>query len=170
MVLRRGAGGYYVNGILARWPRSAFSIRDAETQTRIANGELVIRNISVLDLGTKPATAGPAFENGPVCPAENCRVSLDLGTNGITAEAGEVTTAATFTGVPAAPTTEPTVGTLDFSLAAGAAARTGGSGTFTGALATKAGVFVAGTDYRGAWDPLGTTGKWWLGWTSYAQR
>ena len=34
----------------------------------------------------------------------------------------------------------------------------------------KGGTVVTGTSYRGAWDPDGSTGKWWQGWTSYAQR
>ena len=30
-VLRRGTGGYYVNGVVARWPKAGFGIRDAGT-------------------------------------------------------------------------------------------------------------------------------------------
>lgn len=169
MVLRRGTGGYYVNGLFARWPRSAMSLRDNETQTRITNGELIVRNISVVETGITAGANGPVFEDGAVCPAANCRITLDLGANAITAEAGSITTGATFTAIPAT-TVEPTVATLDFSLAAGVGARTGGSGAFAGALATKGGTVVMGTAYRGAWAPDGSTGKWWQGWTNYAQR
>ena len=56
---------------------------------------------------------------------------------------------------------------FDWSLTAAAAARTGGLATFTGDLLARAGAFVTGTVYRGAWDPAGT--KWWEGWTSYSR-
>ena len=169
MVLRRGAGGYYMNGLIARWPRAALSFRDPETQTRVTNGDLLTRNISVVDIGTTAGTNGPVLEGGTACPATNCRFTIDLGASAIVAEAGTVTTGATFTSIPAT-TVEPTVATLDFSLGANAAARTGGSGAFTGAVATKGGTAVIGTTYRGAWAPDGSTGKWWQGWTNYAQR
>ena len=69
-------------------------------------------------------------------------------------------------GLPAVPTTASTTGaSFDWSLTALAAARTGGLTTFTGDLLTRAGTFVTGTIYRGAWDPAGT--KWWEGWTAY---
>jgi hypothetical protein len=169
MVLRRGTGGYYVNGIIARWPRSAISLRDPETQTRVTNSELLLRNISVIETGTTVGTNAPVLEAGTACPAANCRFTVDLGVSAIVAEPGTVTTGATFTAIPAT-TVEPTVATLDFSLTAAAAARTGGTGAFAGALATKGGTVVTGTTFRGAWAPDGSTGKWWQGWTSYAQR
>jgi hypothetical protein len=34
MMLRRGTGGYYVNGVLARFPAGGISLRDAETYVR----------------------------------------------------------------------------------------------------------------------------------------
>ena len=169
MVLRRGTGGYYVNGIIARWPRAAISMRDPETQTRVTNGELFLKNISVVETGVTAGTNAPVFEGGTACPAANCRFSIDLGANAIVAEAGTVTSGATFAALPAT-TVEPTVATLDFSLGANAAARTGGTGAFTGALATKGGTVITGTTYRGAWAPDGSSGKWWQGWTNYAQR
>jgi hypothetical protein len=38
MMLRRGTGGLYVNGIVARYSRAAISIRGQETRTK---GELM---------------------------------------------------------------------------------------------------------------------------------
>ena len=74
------------------------------------------------------------------------------------------TASALFTSVPAA---QPTGGaTFDWAPPTAGAAATGGLATFTGALLTKAGTFIAGTAYRGAADPAGT--KWWNGWTTYA--
>ncbi len=170
MVLRRGTGGYYVNGLIARWPRAAISLRDPETQARIGTGDLVLRNISVVETGVTPGTNAPVFEGGTACPAANCRFTIDQGASAIVAEAGTVTMGTTFTAIPVT-TVEPTVATIDFSLTAGSAARTGGTGAFTGAVATKGSTVVTGTTYRGAWAPDGSAGgKWWQGWTNYAQR
>jgi hypothetical protein len=158
MVLRRGAAGHYVNGIIARWPRAALSLRDAETQTRYTNGDLILRNILVLETGATAGTNGPLFEGG------SGRFAIDSVAENIEKADGAVVAADEFVGVP----TPPTLAGLDFALTAGGLARTGGTGAFTGALATKAGNFVTGTAYRGAWDPAGT--KWWQGWTNYARQ
>ncbi|HVE78118.1 MAG TPA: hypothetical protein VNA89_04630 [Gemmatimonadaceae bacterium] len=166
MVLRRGAGGYYVNGIIARWPKAAISMRDTETQTRATEGALVLRNIAIVETGTTGGTNAPIFETGTACPAANCRSSVDGAANSIVAEAGTVTAASLFQQFPAAGAT-PTSATLDWALVASAAPATGGTGAFTGALQTKAGSFVTGTAYRGAYGV--DVGKWWTGWTSYAQ-
>jgi hypothetical protein len=91
--------------------------------------------------------------------------ALDAAANGIVAHSGTATSL--FTGLPSQPVV-PTTATLDWALAANSPARTGGTGPFTGALATKAGTFVTGTSYRGAADPNGP--RWWTGWTSYARR
>jgi hypothetical protein len=153
MVLRRGMGGYYVNGILARWPRAAISLRDAETETRYNDGDLVISNILAVETGATAGTNAPLFESG------TDRFAID-------------SVAASIEKAPdATVTTEEllsiTAGSgLDFSLTATALGRTGGTGAFSGALATKGGTFITGTDYRGAWDPTGA--KWWAGWTNYA--
>ena len=160
LLLRRGTGGYFVNGVLARWPRAAISLRDTETQTRFANGEAVLRNVYVVESGPTAGTNAPIFETGAG------RFTVDAATNAIVAAGGSSTAAATFAALPATGTV-PTVSQLDWSLAAGVPARTGGSGAFSGALATRGGTAVSGTTYAGAWDPSGT--RWWQGWTSYAQ-
>ncbi len=151
LMLRRGTAGYYVNGVVARWPRSAFSLRDQATLDRVADGSLLIRNIFV-------AESGPVFQ---AASGSTVQGSVDLATAAI--EVGAGTAASVFTGLPATPTTA----SLDWSLATGAAARTGGLATFTGPLAAKAGTFITGTAYRGAADPAGV--KWWAGWTNYAR-
>jgi hypothetical protein len=79
---------------------------------------------------------------------------------------GDVTAASIFTALPASPSPGDVP---DFSLVAGAPQRTGGSGAFSGALASKGGTFIAGTGYLGAWDPVAGT-KWWQGWTVYARQ
>ena len=150
MMLRRGTAGYYVNGIVARWPRAAFSLRDQATLDRVADGSLLIRNVYL-------AENGPTFQ---AASGSTVQGTVDLTAAGIEVGAGVAATAV-FTSLPATP------GSLDWSLAATSAARTGGTGAFTGALATKAGANVTGTAYRGAADPNGP--KWWSGWTNYAR-
>jgi hypothetical protein len=149
-VLRRGTGGHYVNGIFARWPNAGLGYRDADTKARETAGLLSIKNLLIVETPL-------ALQAG--------QQTYDLPGNNVVFE--QATTAASlFAGLPAVPTTASTTGaSFDWSLTALAAARTGGLTAFTGDLLTRAGTFVAGTIYRGAWDPAGT--KWWEGWTSY---
>ncbi|HYD55234.1 MAG TPA: hypothetical protein VEA99_21550, partial [Gemmatimonadaceae bacterium] len=154
MMLRRGTGGYYVNGVVARWPRAAASLRDQTTLDRSVGGQLVLRNVYFADNGpTFEAQSGSTVQ-GSLPLAEH---ALDVATSG-------TTSATLFARLPAAPTT---AADLDWALSGNAAARTGGMSAFSGALATRAGGFVLGTSYRGAADPNGT--KWWDGWTAYAR-
>lgn len=150
-VLRRGTGGHYVNGLLARWPGAGVGYRDADSKARETAGLLSIKNSLIVD-------APLALQAG--------QQTYDLDANAVTFE--QATTAASlFTKLPAQPAGPATVADFDWSLTALAAARTGGLTTFTGDLLTRAGAFVAGTIYRGAWDPAGP--KWWEGWTSYSR-
>jgi hypothetical protein len=151
MVLRRGTGGFYVNGIIARWT-VAMGIRDAATNNRITAGDLDIRGIL-------------AAENGALFETGADRFQMDAAAKGI--ETSAASAASLFTAFPAG-NTVPTLAALDWSLAAASPARTGGLATFTGALAQKAQGAVTATGYRGAADPNATT-KWWQGWTSYAR-
>lgn len=150
-ILRRGTGGYYVNGVIARWPKGAFGLRDAATQTRITGGILDARNILAVDTPTLFTTASSGF------------VLADSVARNITRDAA-ATTASLFTTftMPATAATS-----FDWTPPAGSLASTGGLTTFTGNVATAAGTFVAGTSYRGAAAPGGA--KWWLGWTTYAK-
>ncbi|MFA6166269.1 MAG: fibronectin type III domain-containing protein [Gemmatimonadaceae bacterium] len=158
MVLRRGTGGYYVNGVVARFPRGGIGMRDNETFARagsaatpdLATSDLAVRNVLVAE------TNSIVFETG------TGRNAFDLAGNVITASAA--TAAALFTALPATGA-EPTLAGLDWSPATGSAVAAGGLATFTGKLATKAGTFVTGTTYLGAAAPGGT--KWWSGWTVY---
>jgi hypothetical protein len=149
MVLRRGTGGYYVNGVIARSINGGLSLRDnATTGARVAAGLLDIRNhlvaeaASLLDASTNVTfdTTGRGLRHQPA-----------------------TTAASLFTALPLTPTT---AASLDWTPVAGSAATTGGLATFTGNIATKAGTFVTPTTYVGAADPAGT--KWWAGWTNYA--
>ncbi|HSA56108.1 MAG TPA: fibronectin type III domain-containing protein [Gemmatimonadaceae bacterium] len=163
MMLRRGTGGWYVNGLISRWPRAAISLRDGETYVRagstptpdLATADLAIRGVLVAESPVVFQTGGSSTQN-----------SLDLAGNGITQEAA--TTSSLLTAFPATITSSTTEAAFDWTPVSGSAAASGGLATFTGKLQTAAGSFVTGTAYRGAAEPGGA--KWWQGWTSYAQR
>ena len=152
MVLRRGTAGSYINGLVARWPRGAIALRDAaSTGVRITSGELVLSNILVADNAA-------VFQAG--------QLTVDAGANAII-EAQGATTAGLFAALPAQPPADETG--LDFTPSATSPASAGGLALFTGALATKAGTFVAGTAFRGAAPATGADARWWQGWTNYAR-
>ncbi len=156
-MLRRGTGGYYVNGIIARWPSSAISFRDTTTFIRQTEGNFVLSNILFAENG---ALFDPQVFTAGVISATR-QYTADTTANKLSTVAG--TASALFTSVPS---TQPANGaTFDWAPPAAGAAATGGLTTFTGTLLTKAGTFVAGTSYRGAADPAGT--KWWNTWTTY---
>lgn len=161
MMLRRGTGGYYVNGIVARWARAAISVRDADTYARaggvatpdLATSDLAVRNVLVSSSASTFQSGGSATQN-----------AFDLATNAIVEEPGAASALfAAFPAVGAVPTTA----SLDWTPPAGSAAASGGLATFTGKMATVAGTAVTGSTHRGAAAAGGT--KWWQGWTVYAR-
>jgi hypothetical protein len=147
MVLRRGTAGYYVNGVIGRWPKAALSLRDAaSTGARINEGSLVVKNIL--------ATDNPAlFQTG--------QLTVNAAANGL--EEAVSPAGALFSALPNDPSNG---GQFDWSLSPLSPARAGGLATFTGTLAARAGTAIVATAWRGAADPNGA--KWWAGWTSYA--
>jgi len=154
MMLRRGTGGFYVNGIVARFPSAAISFRDTTTFLRLTEGVFSLQNILLAENGNvfDPQVVGSSTR----------QYTVDTTTNNIRTTAG--TASALFTSVAA---TLPVNGaTFDWAPPAGSPAATGGLATFTGALQSRAGAFVTGTAFRGAADPAGP--KWWAGWTTYA--
>jgi hypothetical protein len=162
MMLRRGTGGFYVNGLVARWPRAAISVRDAETWERaagsptpdLATTDLAIRNVLI-------AESALAFQTGT---GQN---AFDLTANSIILDNAAIATTL-LTAFPSVIGSTTTAAALDWTPAATSAAATGGLATFTGKLGTAAGTAVTPTSYRGAAAPGGT--KWWLGWTVYSQQ
>lgn len=146
MVLRRGTGGHYVNGILARWPSAAVGYRDPGTKTRENEGVLSFQSIFV-------AETPVAFQAGQQTYASPGNLELAVAT----------TAASLFTGLPANPTTG---ADFNWSLVVGAAPATGGLTLFSSDLASRAAGFVTATSYRGAAQPGGTA--WWAGWTRYS--
>ena len=153
MMLRRGTGGYYVNGVVARWPAFAVTLRDPATKDRIDAGDLVLRNVLFTENGA-------LFE--PDNPASSTRhYTVDAAANALEQTQGGA--ASLFTALPATPAP----GAFDWTPSATSPARTGGLTAFPAQVAAKAGSFVTATSYRGAADPNGA--KWWEGWTTYAR-
>jgi hypothetical protein len=163
MMLRRGTGGYYVNGIVARWPRGGISLRDSSTYNRagatatqdLAIADLAVKNVLFLDVPTVFQAGGTAVQN-----------ALDLAGNVLTNPAVATATVLTF---PADATAATSATNLDWRPASGSAATSGGLATFTAKLAARAGTAVSGTTYLGAVEP-GVATPWYLGWTRYAQQ
>ena len=164
MMLRRGTGGYYVNGVIARWPTDGVSLRDTatyvragSTQTPSAAADLQIRNIVFAE------TNGTIFQGNTATPAT--QFELDATANNLTLSAA--TAASLFAAIPAVGATPTSINDFDFTPATGSAIATAGLSTFTGAVATKAGSFVTATPYAGGVAPGGP--KWWQGWTIYVR-
>jgi hypothetical protein len=165
LMLRRGTGGYYVNGVVARWTSDGVSLRDSATikragttQTPSATADLQLRNILFAE------TNGKVFQT-PVNAATNAQGDMDLAANALTLSTA--TAASLFTAIPAVGSAPAGVAAFDFSPAAGSPIATGGLATFAGSIQTKAGTFVTPTTYLGAVAPGGT--KWWTGWTNYTR-
>ncbi|HKH94734.1 MAG TPA: fibronectin type III domain-containing protein [Gemmatimonadaceae bacterium] len=164
LMLRRGTGGYYVNGVIARWPSDGVSLRDAATYARAgsvttpaATADLQLKNIVFAE------TNGKVFQANTATPAT--QFDLDLAANNLTLSAA--TAASLFASIPAVAATPTSINDFDFTPAANSPIATAGLATFTGAIATKAGTFVTATPYAGGAAPGGP--KWWQGWTSYAR-
>lgn len=161
MVLRRGTGGYYVNGVLARWPRADFSVRDQATFNR-AGGSATMNPATVdLALANLTALSSPnRFEGG------TGRFTFDLASNNIVAPPNTLNTV--FLSFPDQVTDATTATAFDWTPAPGGPLVNGGLTTFSGKLQVAAGSAVTGTAHRGGADPNGT--KWWAGWTAYARK
>ncbi len=160
MLLRRGTGGVWMNGVIARWPEAGLSIFDAETDARITSDSLDLFNVLLADNGRTLDTLGMTNRYGFASKFAGANVD-------------STTTAAhtLFTNVPAAATTIPNGFAFDWRPAVGSALRTGGTGaTLPGLVPNRVTNFfggtLAGTTYRGAVDPDQAT-PWYSGWTAY---
>ena len=161
MMLRRGTGGYYINGVLARWAADGVSLRDAATYTRAgsvaapsATADLQVRNVFFAE------TNGLLFQ----APSAT-QFALDATANNLTLSTA--TTTSLFTAIPAVGSAPTSIAAFDFTPVAGSPIATGGLATFSGAIATKAGTFVTPTAYMGGVAPAGP--KWFTGWTNYVR-
>jgi hypothetical protein len=163
MVLRRGTGGTWVNGIVARVQNRAITVSDTATSNRLTADSLSLRNIF---LAENTANFDPAGSAQFGQASRFTTSALDSAATGTPATA-------LFTSLPAVGTA-PTTASLDWVPAAGApaAVRTGGLATFAaplaGRMASYFGGTLVGTAYRGAVDPAATA-RWYAGWTVYAR-
>lgn len=151
MVLRRGTGGTYINGIVARWARRGISVRDASTFRRESEDSLIVTNI--------------LFAQNAAGNFEADSVRQRLGAAGF--DSSGVTAASLFTAFPATVSGSTTGASFDWTPAEASPAATGGLNTFTGSIQARAGTFIQPTPYRGAAAPGGP--RWWEGWTTYSQ-
>ena len=163
MVLRRGTGGHYINGVVSRWPRAAISVRDTTTNNRFQVDSLIVRNLYFADNGALSSGAnfdatGTNFGQESAFNARNSNI-----------QTASVTAASLFTALPAV--TDATNGSaFDWTPAGGSPIATGGLATFAGdaRIAARVGTFITPTAYRGAAAPGGP--KWWANWTNYARK
>ena len=160
MMLRRGTGGLYVNGAVARYTRAGISLRGDQTMERMNEGRLTLRNIYLTDNAT-------TFQSGAEPGSgESAQYTLDLAEHGL--EEGSLATAELFAAMPTS-TQNASADDFDWTPAADSPLRVGGLSDFSGLpslLQASVEGFVAPTSYRGAVDPDGP--RWWEGWTYYA--
>lgn len=164
MVLRRGTGGTYVNGVIARWPRQAISLRDSTSNNRFQVDSLLVRNLYFADNGGQ--VNGAQFDVAS-SSLFGTQAAFEARNSAIQVAAGTVTAASLFTALPEV-TGLTTAAQFDWTPAANSPIATGGLASFAGTpVAARAGTFITPTTYRGAAAPGGP--KWWEGWTSYAR-
>ena len=161
LMLRRGTGGYYINGVVARWSADGVSIRDAATYTRAgssttpaATADLQIRNVFFAETNSLLFQAPSATQ-----------FALDAAPNSLTLSTASASSL--FVAIPQVGSAPTSISGFDFTPATGSPIASGGMTTFTGAILAKAGTFVTPTSYVGGVAPNGP--KWFLGWTNYAR-
>ena len=144
MVLRRGTGGYFTNGIVTRWQRQGFTIRDSRTNDHLVN----VDSLRVVNLLLAENTA-------------NYDVASNFGQEAKFAASNHVKSGATASSL----FTSLTTSTLDWTPPTGSASASGAGLVAIPASFTTGffGATVTNTTYFGAAAPGGT--KWWSGWT-----
>jgi hypothetical protein len=162
MVLRRGTGGYYFNGVIARTARQAISMRDSTTNNRFQVDSLIVKNNYFAEAGVQ--NSGVVFDPAGTNFGQQTAFAARNQINEVAAST--VTAASLFTTLPATPTNG---ASFDWSPAASSPIATGGLSAFTAdpRITARAGTFITPTAYRGAAAPGGA--KWWANWTNYAR-
>ncbi len=165
-VFRRGTGGYYINGVMARWPRGAISLRDSTSNNRFTVDSLIVRNLYFADNGA--LSNGENFDAAVSATLFGTQAAFSARNSAIEVGAASVSAVSLFTSLPNVTGTT-TGANFDWSPVAGSPIATGGLNTFANdpRIAARVGTFITPTAYRGAAAPGGT--KWWDGWTSYAR-
>lgn len=161
MLLRRGTGGVWMNGVVGRWPEAGLALFDSSsTYLRLADDSLNIRNVLSIDNPRTFDVAGTSNRFG----TEDKFTGANITTS---ADAAHTL----FVSVPTAATSIANGTALDWRPAAGSAIRTGGTGTtLPGLIGNRVnnyfGGTMVGTTYRGAVEPDVAT-PWYAGWTVY---
>jgi hypothetical protein len=158
-VVRRGSGGTFVNGIIARWPGVSFSIRDQESKDLLDKDSLYVRNVYFVDNGS-------AFE----APAAG-KFGYVLSDSASQWHITTATAADVFTGALPTGSTAVTESNINLALKGGATAATAGLSSFTstpiaGRVTSYFGGTMPATAYVGALDPASST-PWFSGWTIF---
>jgi hypothetical protein len=160
MLVRRGTGGVFMNGVVGRWPESGVSVFDPETSTRITEDSLNIINTLFIDNLRPYDTVGMATRFGTASrfTANNHIVSTDAAHT-------------IFVNVPNAATTVANGFNFDWRPAAVSPLRAGGTGaTLPGLIPNRVNNFfggtLQGTTWLGAIAPDAPT-QWYAGWTTY---
>jgi hypothetical protein len=169
MMLRRGTGGLYVNGVITRLSREAISLRGAQTMARHDEGNLRLHGIYISQTAGAFQAVSQAGTN-----QDNWQYTLDLAANAL--EVGSVTAADLFASIPLTGLIDASGASFDWRPKAGSPIATGGLNDFSALpqqlrSATAANGMpnstIVPTQYRGAAAPGGEA--WWAGWTSYAR-
>lgn len=166
--IRRGTGGVWMNGVIARWPESAISVFQQETADRLTADSLDIRNVFLVDNVRNTDEAGA--ENATDVNAR--RFFQQSRWTGRSIDSASTATETVFASVPAASVTIANGTTFDFTPVTASPARTGGLTTLSARITARTSGFfggtLAGTAFRGAADPaVPLASQWWTGWTSY---
>ena len=164
MVLRRGTGGHYLNGVVARWPRQAISLRDSTSNNRFTADSLIVRNLYFAENGSQ--NGGQLFDVAS-SSSFGTQAAFEARNSAITVAPAGTTAASLFTALPEI-TGLTTGAAFDWTPTASSPIATGGLASFAGTpIAARVGTFITPTAYRGAAAPGGP--KWWEGWTNYAR-
>lgn len=165
MQIRRGSGGYFVNGLVSRFPSVGISLRDLETFNRaggaptpnMGSTDLALKNIHLAESGQ---TIFQTNSGGP-----NVQFALDLAPNALVL--GTALAQSLFTTFPTPLTAPGSASDLDWTPQSSAPSASGGMTVFPGRILQKAGSVVTPTSYLGGAAPGGS--KWWERWTTYVR-
>jgi len=161
MLLRRGTGGTWMNGVVARWPESGLSMFDSTaTFARLAADSLDVFNTLLANNGRAFDVAGATNRFGTADKFTDANITTS------TAAAHLL-----FTSIPDSSVAVANGASLDWRPATGSALRSGGTGTtLPGKTGTRVNNFfggsLAGTTFLGAIAP-DAAAPWYAGWTTY---
>lgn len=158
--IRRGAGGVWMNGVLARWPEAALSVFDPETNQRLTEDSLNLRHLVLADNARNFDAVGASNRFGQESKFSSASIR--------TSSAASHTL---FASVPAATVEIPNGFAFDWRPAAATLLRDGGTGaSLPGRIGARVNNFfggsMQGTTFVGAVDPA-TPSPWYTGWTAY---